>query len=77
MKFSIKDFLSKMRLNPHTFTEEILNEKVNFLCSGNGEIKTCFKNANKVIVIDRVTSFKNSQFAKMVIYQTINIPVTE
>ena len=31
MKFSIKDFLS----NLVTFTEEIFNGKLNFLCSGN------------------------------------------
>ena len=37
MKFSIKDFFSKCDLFPAdlvTFTEEILNEKLRFLCSG-------------------------------------------
>ena len=33
MKFSIKDFISKCNTNLQTFTEEILNGKLHFLCS--------------------------------------------
>ena len=32
MKFSIKDFFSKFPADLVTFTEEILNGKLNFLC---------------------------------------------
>ena len=37
MKFSIKDFFSKcdhIRRDLVTFTEKVLNKKLNFLCSG-------------------------------------------
>ena len=33
MKFSIKDFFSKFAADLVTFTEEILNGKLQFLCS--------------------------------------------
>ena len=37
MKFSIKDFFSKETADLVTFTEEILNGKLHFLCSVNKE----------------------------------------
>ena len=39
MKFSIKGFFSKR----HRFTEEILNEKLNFFALENGEIVLLYK----------------------------------